>query len=263
MWPEIDHIVEMPFVVENAVFAQQKVVQVGQCRQNEHILDDLAKRLSLPGSEESFEDILDDRLLPLGVTFRQLKEKSIVYPPHQYRKFEKRGFRTPSKKVELYSRSLERLGYDPLPSYKEPPESPVSCPDLRGRFPLILTTGSRRKEFFHSEHRQIGMLRSRRPVPLADIHPETAAARNIQDGDTIRVISPRDSICMVAHVTEDIRKDVVSIDHGWWFPEKNAPDFGVWESNANLLTSSAPPYDPAFGSYQLRGLLCNIEKMDS
>jgi anaerobic selenocysteine-containing dehydrogenase len=66
---------------------------------------------------------------------------------------------------------------------------------------------------------------------------------------------------MKAFVTKDIREGVVNIDHGWWFPEKKGPDFGVWESNANILTSSAPPYDPAFGSYQLRGLLCNIEKM--
>jgi anaerobic selenocysteine-containing dehydrogenase len=263
MWPEIDHIVELPFVVENAVFAQQKVVQVGECRQNEDILDDLAKRLSLPGSEESFKDILDYRLLPLGVTFRQLTERSFVYPPHEYRKFEKKGFRTPSKKVELYSNSLLRLGYDPLPDYKEPPESPVSCPELSDRFPLILTTGSRRKEFFHSEHRQIETLRARRSAPQAEMHPDTAAARGIQDEDTIWVISPRGRIRMVACVTEDIRKDVVNIDHGWWFPEKISPDFGVWESNANLLTSDRPPYDPAFGTYQLRALLCNIEKVNT
>ncbi len=263
MWPEIDHIVELPFVVENAVFAQQKVAQVGECRQNEGILDDLAKRLSLPGSEESFEDILDYRLLPLGVTFRQLTERSFVYPPHEYRKFEKKGFRTPSKKVELYSRSLDRLGYDPLPDYKEPPESPVSCPELSDRFPLILTTGSRRKEFFHSEHRQIQTLRAKRSMPLAEMHPETAATRGIRNGDVIWVISPRDRIRMVACVTEDIRKDVVNIDHGWWFPEKDGPDFGVWESNANLLTSDRPPYDPAFGTYQLRALLCNIEKVNA
>jgi anaerobic selenocysteine-containing dehydrogenase len=68
---------------------------------------------------------------------------------------------------------------------------------------------------------------------------------------------------MKAEVTEDIRKGVVNIDHGWWFPEREGPDFGVWESNANLLTSNAPPYDPAFGSYQLRGLLCSVEKIDT
>ena len=66
---------------------------------------------------------------------------------------------------------------------------------------------------------------------------------------------------MKVAVTDDIMKDVVNIDHGWWFPERKGPDFGVWESNANVLTSSAPPYDTAFGTYQLRGLLCKIEKI--
>ena len=73
--------------------------------------------------------------------------------------------------------------------------------------------------------------------------------------------SPRGRIKMKAVVTEDIREDIINIDHGWWFPEREGPDFGVWESNANLLTSNAPPYDPAFGSCQLRGLLCNLEKI--
>jgi len=260
MWPEINHIIELPFVVENAVLAQEKVVQVGECRQNEDILIDLSKRLSLPGSEESLEDILNYRLLPLGITFRQLNKISMVYPPHEYRKYEKKGFRTPSKKVELYSKSLKRLGYDPLPQYREPPESPVSKPELAVQFPLILTTGSRRKEFFHSEHRQIKTLRSRRSAPIAEIHSEVAVARGINDGDSVMVMSPRDKIRMVAKVTDDIRKDVVNIEHGWWFPEKKSPDFGVWESNANLLTSDQPPYDPAFGTYQLRALLCDIEK---
>ena len=115
MWPEINHIIELPFVVENAVFAQKKMVQVGECRQNEEVLIELSKRLSLPGAEDSLEDIFNYRLLPLGITFRQLIQISMVYPPHEYAKYEKNGFRTPSKKVELYSKSLDRLGYDPLP----------------------------------------------------------------------------------------------------------------------------------------------------
>ncbi len=263
MWPEINHIVELPFIAENAVFAQQKVVQVGECRQNEDILIDLSRRLSLPGSEESFEDILDYRLQPLGVTFQELKKISMIYPPHEYLKFKAKGFHTPSQKVELFSASLKRMGYDPLPTYKEPPESPVSTPELFDRFPLILTTGGRRKEFFHSELRQIASIRTKRPHPAAEIHPVTANDSGIANGDWIYVCSPRGKIKMKAVVTKDIRPGVVNIDHGWWFPEKSGPDFGVWESNANILTSSMPPYDPAFGSYQLRGLLCRIEKLNA
>jgi anaerobic selenocysteine-containing dehydrogenase len=260
-WPESNQIMDMPLVAGNAVIAQQKTVQVGECRQDEEIMIDMARRLNLPGAEETLEDILNYRLEPLGVTFEDLKRKHIIFPPHEYYKFEKKGFRTPSKKVELYSKSLERMGYDPLPTFKEPPESPESQPELAQKFPYILTTGSRRREFFHSEHRQIESLRKRRPHPIAEIHPDTATRHGIAAGDWIYVSSPRGRIRMKAEVTEDIRKGVVNIDHGWWFPEKEGPDFGVWESNANLLTSNAPPYDPAFGSYQLRGLLCSIEKI--
>jgi anaerobic selenocysteine-containing dehydrogenase len=260
-WPEVNQILELPLVAGNAVFAQQKVVQVGECRQNEHTLDDLAARLGLFGSDQGLESILDYRLEPLGLTFQQLKSRFLVHPPFTYRKFEAKGFATPSRKVELYCKGLERLGYEPLPSYQEPPESPLSDPELARRYPYVLTTGARRAEFFHSEHRQIESLRQRRPDPLAELHPATASAHGIGDGDWVKVSSPRGSIRMRAKLTEDISPGVVSLDHGWWFPERGG-DFGVFESNANVLTSADPPYDPAFGSYQLRGLLCALEKAD-
>ena len=127
-------------------------------------------------------------------------------------------------------------------------------------YPLVLTTGARRPEFFHSEHRQIDALRRSRPDPLAELHEETAARFGIAPGDRIRVESPRGEALFVARVTRDIAPGVVSVDHGWWFPEKKETGYGVFESNANVLTSDAPPYDPAFGSYQLRGLLCRVSK---
>ena len=74
------------------------------------------------------------QLEPLGITYQKLKEQTFIHPPHEYRKFERNGFRTPSKKLELYCRTLERMGYDPLPTYKEPPESPVNTPELARNF---------------------------------------------------------------------------------------------------------------------------------
>jgi thiosulfate reductase / polysulfide reductase chain A len=259
-WPEVEQVIGYPLVVENMVMAQRKITQVGECRQDEWIMDELAKRLGLPGSGESLADVMNYQLEPLGITYQELKEKGFVYPPHEYRKFEKKGFRTPSKKVELYCRALERMGYAPLPSYVEPPESPVSSPKLAEQFPYVLTTGSRRREFFHSEHRQISSLRKQRPHPQVELHPQTAGRHGISQGDDVTIASPRGSITMKALVTEDIAPGVINVEHGWWFPEKPGPDYGIWQSNANVLTNNAPPYDPAFGSYQLRGLLCRIEK---
>ena len=261
-WPEINQLMDMPMVAENAVFANQKVAQVGECRQDEEIMIDLARRLNLPGCGESLEDLLDHRLEPLGVSFSDLKERPFIVPTFKYQKYKEKGFRTPSRKVELFSKSLQRLKYDPLPTYKPQPESPEGSPSIAKTYPYVLTTGARRRGFFHSEHRQIASLRKLHPVPVAEMHPATASNHGILDGDPIYVRSPRGKIRMRAKVSEDIKAGVVSIDHGWWFPEKHAPDFGVWESNANLLTSDAPPYDPAFGSYQMRGLLCSVELAD-
>ncbi len=53
---------------------------------------------------------------------------------------------------------------------------------------------------------------------------------------------------------------VIHAEHGWWFPEEGAPEYGVWRSNVNVLTDNAPPYDPQMGTYQLRGVLCRVEK---
>jgi anaerobic selenocysteine-containing dehydrogenase len=259
-WPEVNQVVELPYVMETGVVAQQRVAQVGECRQDEEVMIDLAHRMGLPGGAQSLEEILDYRLEPLGLTFAQLKQRHLVQPPQEYRTFERAGFRTPSRKVELFCKGLQRLGYDPLPTHHEPPESPVSTPEVAREFPYILTTGSRRREFFHSEHRQISSLRKRRPDPLAELHSLVVARHGIASGDWVWVVSPRGRIRMKALVTADIREDVVNVDHGWWFPERDGPEFGVWDSNANLLTANTPPYDPAFGSYQLRALLCRLEQ---
>lgn len=75
-----------------------------------------------------------------GILRSILKMTKFKHYPEMYRKYEgfMEGFFTQSKNVELYSERLEELGYDPLPVYKEPAESPVSRPDIANEYPLIL-----------------------------------------------------------------------------------------------------------------------------
>lgn len=259
-WTETEQVIGYPLVVENIAYAQPKITQTGECRQDEWIMDELSKRLDLPGCNESLNDVMNEQLEPLGITFEELKKRAFIHPSHEYKRYEKHEFRTPSRKVELYCKSLARLGYDPLPTFKEPPESPVSAPEAAKEFPHILITGARRVEFFHSEHRQIESLRRLRPDPHVELHTKTAEKYGIKAEDWVTVSSPRGSIRMRALLTDDIHPDVISVEHGWWFPEKDGPLYGVFESNANVLTNNMPPYDTAFGSYQLRGVLCKIEK---
>lgn len=261
LWTETRQVIGYPLVVENIAMAQPQLTQTGSCRQDEWILDELAKRLDLPGCEEGLDETMNQQLAPLGITHDALVQQGgVVAPAHVYHKHLAKGFRTPSRKVELFCKSLQRQGYDPLPRYVEPPESPLSAPELAREFPCVLTTGHRRKEFFHSEHRQIPDLRRRWPDPRAELHPDLASRHGIAEGDWIVVTSPRGAARFRALVTPEINPGVVSVEHGWWFPEKPGPDHGIWESNANLLTNAGPPYDPGFGSYQLRGLLCRVER---
>ena len=262
-WPELEQIVAMPYFGEDVVLAQQRGEQVGECRADEDIMTDLARRLGLPHCEESPRDVFNQLLAPLGITYEQLAKNGPVKIPMKYGKYLDKGFDTPTGKIELYSTRLEELGYDPLPYYQEPPESPVSTPEIAKEFPYVLTTGARLPMFFHSEGRQIPKLRRGRPEPQAEIHPEDAKKHGIANNDWVRISSPRGSMLQRALVTTDILQGVVNCQHGWWFPERKGWDHGIWESNANMLTSQAPPYDPAMGTYQLRGLLCKIEKCDA
>ena len=43
--------------------------------------------------------------------------------------------------------------------------------------------------------------------------------------------------------------------------EKPAPEFGMWESNINVVMSGDPPYEDICGTPPIRGLLCKIYKV--
>jgi anaerobic selenocysteine-containing dehydrogenase len=163
--------------------------------------------------------------------------------------YEVKGFPTPSKKIEIYSETLLRAGFDPLPTYREPDQSPASNPELFRRFPLILTTGARDLYFTHTQHRNIKELREKRPEPYAEIHPKTAKEYRIEDGDPILVESNRGQVRVKALVTKDMSPGVVSIPHGWGR-----------EANVNLLTD-VHCREPIMGYPQMKSQLCSIRKV--
>jgi anaerobic selenocysteine-containing dehydrogenase len=261
-WPELDQLAGLPTVAANVVLAQQKAVQIGECKSDEEMFVELARRMKLTVCTEPVKDVLNAQLKAggLNVTFDELKERGFIKVPMKYRKFEDGGFNTPTRKIELYATRLERLGYDPLPSYQEPPESPLATPAIAKDYPLVLTTGGRISQFFNSEHRQIENLRKAHRYPIVEVHPETAARFGIAAGDWVWIETRRGRMRQKAKLTTGIDPRVIHAEHGWWYPEEPGPDYGVWTSNVNLLTDNQPPYDPAMGTYQLRALLCRIER---
>jgi anaerobic selenocysteine-containing dehydrogenase len=262
LWPEIDQLAGLPTVAANVVLANQKAVRIGECKADEEIFVELARRMKLSSCTESVEDVLNAQLKAggLNMTFAELKQRGSVTVPFKYRKYEDGGFKTPTGKIELYSTRLEQMGYPPLPFYEEPPESPISRPDIAEDYPLVLTTGARIPYYFNSEHRQIENLRKAYRDPMADIHPDTAARFGIKKGDWMWIETRRGRMRHRARLTKGVDPRVIAAEHGWWFPEDPAPEYGVWKSNVNLLTDNQPPYDPAMGTYQLRALLCRVSQ---
>jgi len=257
---------------------ERAIEPMGERRTNYDFFRGLATRLGFGEyfPWESDEELADYRLAPLGITFEEAATKKYVVAsdePWTYETINPKtgaptGFATPSGKVELYSTVLEKLGYDPLPFYEEPPESPIRTPDIARDYPFVLTTGGRFRPMFHSEDRQFGMgMREQHPDPLMDIHPDTAKELGIADGDWAYIETRRGVIKQRARVTDGIHPKHVNVESHWWFPEQPPQEpwlHGLWQSNANVLTMDDPDTcDPLSGGWPLRALLCKVYKVQN
>jgi thiosulfate reductase/polysulfide reductase chain A len=203
------------------------------------------------------EDALDYVLKPAGTSWEEFCHSGVYAGVREYNKYEKVGFATPSGKVELYSTLLEEFGHDPLPRY-------IELEDNATAYPLRLITGARKHPYYSSEFRQIDTIRKQHTHPAAEISAATASQLGVEDGDSVWIETPQGRIKQTLAVTE-MQDDVVSVEYGWWFPEQRSSNpvlGGVWESNANVLTSAdTATCDPILGQWSFRSIPCNLYKV--
>ena len=233
----------------------------GECLADFQWMGQIAKRM---GHEEySWEDeiaVMDTLLQPTGLTFKELARMRIYCAKTQYRKHEDQGFQTRSGKVELFSSQLQEMDIDPLPTFYEPPQTPFGSPELAEEYPLVLTS-CKSPFFFHASHRNIPSLRKLSPEPSVELNPETATKLGLSQGDFVTIETPRGRIKQKLELNANLDPRVVIVAYGWWFPERGPSNLYGWrEANLNLLTDSSPPYDPAMGTPNLRGLMCKVYK---
>ncbi len=255
-----------------------KVIQVGECKSDWEINFEMGRRLNPKGLKwDSVMDLINDRLSVAGKNFQELVDKgSWEMPPEgptkPYRRHErgllradgKMGFNTETGKIELWSKLLEGWGLDPLPFYVEPPQSPVSTPELYEKYPLIMITGARSSVYFHSEHRHIPWLREKDPDPYVEIHPETAKKYGIYDGEWIYIKNDMGRVKRKARITLTVKPNHIQTLHGWWMPEMKGPEpelFGVWDYQINQLIPGPQGSSSGFGGGQYKTTLVTLEKM--
>ena len=256
-WLEQDDVVNLHKIW--CVLARKKVTQCGEVRDDREIIIQLAHRLGLKDAFpwKNYLDYLNWVLEDSGMNFEEFCEKGIITGEMKYYKYKEQGFATNSKKIEIFSPMLEAIGIAPLPVYREPSISPNSSPELFKEYPLILTTGAKVRSFFHSEYRQLPSLRKANPYPLVEIHPQTANALGIKEGDWVWVETQVNRVMLKVKLFDGVEKDVVNAQHAWWFPEDEPPEYGWKKSSINLLFGDTE-YDPDTGSESLRSGLCRV-----
>ncbi|SOE80418.1 Anaerobic selenocysteine-containing dehydrogenase [Caballeronia arationis] len=215
------------------------IAPVGDARANTEIFRGLARAMGLshPALLETDEQIAanalrwDDPALA-GQSWETLKANGWAQLKLAEAPFANGGFRTPSGKCEFYSERLEKEGRDPLPDYLPPYESADGAPELAARFPLAMISPPARN-FLNSSFVNVESLRSTEGEPHVDIHSADAQARQIADGEIVRIYNDRGSMQARARVTDRAREGVVVGLSIWW--KKLAPD----GRNANQVTSQA------------------------
>jgi anaerobic selenocysteine-containing dehydrogenase len=228
---EIDHPFESG---EGWIMARNKVIEpLGDYKSDYEFWIDLGVRMGYGKDfwHGSIDQCMKELLVPFNLTMEELRSHPTGVAtgkkgPPAYKKyaqvFATRSTRLngapllPQGKVAIYNTTFEENGFNPLPQWVEPPESPTATPELLNRYPLVFSDFHTSKVYNAGWLRHVPYLREIMTDPTVQIHPETAEARGIVNGDWVIVESPYNSLRLKAEVNRGIRKDTVMALHGWW-----------------------------------------------
>ncbi|KAA8889258.1 molybdopterin-dependent oxidoreductase [Nocardia colli] len=149
---------------------------------------------------------------------------------------------TPSGKIEIFSETIDSFGYADCPGHPTwlEPDEWLGAP-AAAEFPLQLVANQPRTKL-HSQldvgtFSQSAKIAAREPVRL---HPDDAAARDLHDGDLVRIRSTRGT-CLAGLIIDDaVRPGVAQLSTGAWYdPDPADPTF-CRHGNPNVLTPDRP-----------------------
>lgn len=250
-----------PSAEMNLVALQQKVIPpLGESRADLDVIFALARRLGLQSEFpwRSVDDAFDWELKPLGISIDYLRQHpeghQVFYTPAElYWSEGRRGFATPSGKVELYSTRLAEFGYAPLPELESvPPE--LAASEQR---PLLCGTGLKLGIHTHTEFRTLPWINEMEPAPFLEIHPQKAEELGISQGAAVLVDSPWGSLSAVARLTEAVAPGVVMLAYGYGQPYVAAE----WRLANELTPDGSIASDPISGATSNRRVPVSVRAL--
>ncbi|MBE1445540.1 molybdopterin oxidoreductase family protein [Paenibacillus sp. OAS669] len=170
--------------------------------------------------EELIRQALDNPANPAiaGITYEALVERQ--YVKADVKPLFPGKLQTPSGKIELYSQTMEKKGYPPLPTY-----TPL-CEDED--LPFLFIPGPNHNflnSTFPNNEKHVRMEKTQK----LHMNAKDAEARGIQNGELVRVWNSRGECELTASVGEDVLPGVV-VSQGLW---ADAPG---GKRNVNALT---------------------------
>lgn len=173
-----------------------------------------------------------------GIYQVSLEGNSVVAFEQQIKDPKNNKFETPSGKIEIFSKALWDMNdHEEIPAIPkyisswEGPEDP-----LTEKYPLQLI-GWHYKRRCHSTFDNNKWLEEAGPQVMW-MNERDAAARNIKDGDRVKIFNDRGEVHMPVKMTNRVIPGTIAIPQGaWWSPDKDGVD---QRGNVNTLTSQRP-----------------------
>lgn len=199
----------------------------GEARSNTQVFRDLARAM---GYDEPCFSETDEALCRTAfgdqVDFDTLLRDGFASLDLPEAPFAEGDFRTASGRCEFFSAALAQSHGDGLPDWL-PNHEPAESGTL---YPLAMISPPARN-FLNSTFVNVSSLRAIEVEPVLEMHPQDAAARRLQDGQTVRVFNDRGVYRCVLRLNGRAREGVVNGLGVWW------RKFGLDGTNVNELTS--------------------------
>ena len=208
---------------------------------------------------EDFSEKLDWQLQQVGSSLAEMQKIGVKNVPRKtpmyFREGERVLFRTPSRKIELYSQQLAEKGFDPMPVYTPPDPVPKGFYRLNyGRMPAH-TFGKTTNN---------PLLFQLAPENQLWVNPLVASEWDLESGDYVRlggtngVVSNRVRV----RVTERIGPDSVFMAHGFGHKSQRLRlTAGAGASDSDLMDNIK--IDPIMGGTGMRANFVTFVKEQS